>query len=250
MPLRRAGDILADRIAYVGSVPSESTPYTCPICLGPVRLGFEQCYSCYQLFDLNGAPAYLIGQVVPMSTALNPSAWYSCFIGYKALARENSQYLAALYASYLGEHQSRIGALLGGDWTMITIVPSTRGIPYDDQPLKAALWLATGIREYLHQTLSHVSGRSVSRGSFDPRAFEPAAEEASGHRVLLIEDLWVTGAKCVSAAGRLLEDGAESVAILPIARAFRDNPDFTPPEYIAASEAPFDISFWPRSSSQ
>lgn len=248
MPLRKARDILAEKISYVGSVPSESMPYTCPICLGPLRLDFEQCYSCHQLFDLDGAPASLIGQVVPMSTALNPSAWYSCFTGYKGLARGYSQYLAALFASYLGEHQSRIETMLGGDWTMITIVPSTRGISYDDQPLKKALWLATGIREYLHQTLSHVSGRSVSRGSFDPSAFESAGEEAAGHRVLLIEDLWVSGAKCVSAAGRLLDDGAESVAILPIAREFRDNPDFTPPDYLAASEAPFDISFWPRSS--
>ena len=246
MPPRKARDILAEKVAHIGSVPSESTPYTCPICLGPLTLGFARCYSCQQLFGLNEAPASLVGQVVPMSTALNPSAWYSCFTGYKGLARGYAQYLAALFVLYLVEHQGRIEKMLVGDWTMITVVPSTRGIAYDDQPLKDALWLVSGTREYLHQTLSHVAGRSIARGSYDPTAFKSAGEDASGQRVRLIEDLWVSGAKCVSAAGRLLEDGAENVAILPIARQFRNSPDFTPPDYLAASKAPFDVSFWPR----
>ena len=245
MPPRNARDLLAEKIAHIGSVPSKSTPYTCPICLGPLRPSFERCYSCHQLFGLNGAPASLIGQIMPMSTALNPSAWYSYFIGYKGPAREYSQYLAALFVLYLTEHESRIERMLAGNWTMITIVPSTRGPTYDDQPLKKALWLGLRTRRYLHQTLSHVAGQDIARGLYAPRAFESAGEDASGQRVLLIEDLWVSGAKCVSAAGRLLEKGAENVVILPIARAFRDNPDFTPPEYLAASRAPFDVSFWP-----
>ena len=68
----------------------------------------------------------------------------------------------------------------------------------------------------LRQLLHH-SGELVERFTYTPAAFEPD-DRVRGERVLLIEDTWVTGATVISAAGALLEHGAESVAVPPIAR--------------------------------
>jgi hypothetical protein len=62
----------------------------------------------------------------------------------------------------------------------------------------------------------------------------------------LLEDLWVSGAKAVSAAGAALDAGAEAVAILPLCREYRFPSQFTPEEYAAEAAKKFDIASWPR----
>ena len=66
-------------------------------------------------------------------------------------------------------------------------------------------------------------------------------------RIVLIEDTWITGATAVSAAGALLDAGADSVVIAPIARDFRVLYHAEDHPYLAHIARGYDVRFWPRS---
>src|SRR5436853_5632960 len=72
---RSAAEILDGVRADLGSVPHSSSDFVCKLCLGPVSDFFTHCYGCNKLSET--APAGLWRHVVPMTTALNPSSWYS-----------------------------------------------------------------------------------------------------------------------------------------------------------------------------
>lgn len=81
-----------------------------------------------------------------------------------------------------------------------------------------------------------------------PTAFRPGPISVAGKRVLLIEDSWTSGATAISAAGALLDGGAASVLIMPIARIIPSGfwPDDHP--YRTAMKLPWDPDSdqWPR----
>ena len=244
--MAQATVVLASVRAHIGCVPSKTEGYVCPICLGPVHVQYPHCYSCKQLFIQGGAPEELADRIVPMSTALNPSTWYSHLSGYKGLSPSYQQPLAAMATEYIKSHNAKIEHLLGGEGSFTTVVPSTRGVSFEDQPLTKTLQLAHALRDHVRQTLAHVTGETIARGSYRPEGFVPQGEAVEGQRIVLIEDLWVSGATCVSAAGALLSAGAESVVILVLARQIRDNPNFVPAEYREAMGLQYDVTSWPR----
>lgn len=62
--------------------------------------------------------------------------------------------------------------------------------------------------------------RSVNvRGAFTVRK----AERTTGKRILLVDDVYTTGSTLTECARTLLDAGADSVAVLTLARAFRDH---------------------------
>ncbi len=67
--------------------------------------------------------------------------------------------------------------------------------------------------------LGHEARSANVRGAFTVRK----PERTTGQRVLLVDDVYTTGSTLVECAGTLLNAGAESVAILTLARAFRDH---------------------------
>ena len=164
----------------------------------------------------------------------------------KGLSPSYQQPLAALATEYIKSHNAKIEHLLGGEGSFTTVVPSTRGVSFEDQPLTKTLQLAHALRDHVRQTLAHVTGETIARGSYRPEGFVPQGEAVEGQRIVLIEDLWVSGATCVSAAGALLSAGAESVVILVLARQIRDNPNFVPAEYREAMGLQYDVTSWPR----
>ena len=230
-----------------GCVPMASWDFVCAECLGPVNEGFDRCYACEQLFvSWNGATR-LSGQVVPMTTALNPSHWYRFLLTYKRGLSEHEVALGALTAVYLDQHRSAISSLLGGSPTSISVVPSKRGISYEEQPLRRALARVEGLRPQIRHLLRH-TGQSVARRAYVPRAFEPVSPLAD-ERVLLIEDTWVTGATALSAAGALLDHGAVAVVILPIARDIDSGfwgQAHPYRRFLKERVRAYDLSWWPR----
>ncbi|HEX6925389.1 MAG TPA: hypothetical protein VF167_08160 [Longimicrobiaceae bacterium] len=125
--------------------------------------------------------------------------------------------MAALLMLSVLHHRSRIEELLGGAPDAFTVVPSTRGVPFNKQPLRNVLNLIVPWRRQLVQLLEHDPNVKVPRRSYRPEAFRPVGS-VEGARVVLVEDLWVSGAKAVSAAGSLIQAGAHRVVIVPIAR--------------------------------
>jgi hypothetical protein len=221
--MAKSNEIIAEWRDRIGTVPSAANDFVCSSCLGPVT-GFPQCYGCHNLFGgVNGAPNQLRSFIVPMTSALSPSPWYTALATYKTFQPRNGLVLVSVAHHFLQTHASRVASLLGGEPTVVTVVPSKRGISYDDQPLRIALSKAEPIQEKLRETLRYGEGSTWGRQEYHPEAFTAGPVAVRGERVVLIEDTWVTGATAVSAAGRLLELGADGVALFPIARLVNAN---------------------------
>jgi predicted amidophosphoribosyltransferase len=182
-----------------------------------------------------------------MSTVTNPGPWYSSLVNYKHGSTNDYNLVSALIAAYLRAHEHQIRDLLGGDFSRIAVVPSTRGRPFNEHPLARAVGRSEAFRSRLTDALSHVASATIARQEYKPAIYAANAGAVEGQRVVLIEDLWVSGAKAVSAAGALLASGATSVAILPVAREIRPStPSFCPEEYVRKTNESYNVDFWPR----
>ncbi len=135
--------------------------------------------------------------------------------------------------------------MLGGGISRIVVVPSTRGRLFKVHPLARAVQRSRLFGSRLTNALSHRSGATIARQEYKPSIYAVDAGVTS-HRIVLVEDLWVSGARAVSAAGALLEAGAESVGILPIAREIRPSTPFCPDEYVDQVNVQYNVDSWPR----
>jgi len=236
-------DFLNEHRAKLGTVPSADEEFVCDLCLGPVT-EYTRCFGCNKLFA--GAPWELQRKVVPMTSVVKPSPWYSLLVGYKTAAPQHMPVLASVAHAFLTAHHEDIARMIGGEPDLITIVPSTRGIGYERQPLKRTLSLSGILRDRLVQTMTHDPRIAVGRQEFNPAAFKVMNQAVRGKRIILVEDTWVSGSKAVSAAGALLGAGAGGVAIISIARVVDEG--FWPPDhpYREAMKAPYDHEAWPR----
>jgi hypothetical protein len=154
--------------------------------------------------------------------------------------------IGALAYTYLSANEERIAQVLGGESTLLTIVPSKRGVAYRDQPLQKALSLVAPLQERLVSTLSFTFGAPAGRHRYHPASFARDEVSVQGERVVLIEDTWVTGATAISAAGALLELGAQSVAVLPLARCIDSGFWAEGHPYREAMAREYEVEHWPR----
>ncbi|MDQ3698473.1 MAG: hypothetical protein M3373_10700 [Gemmatimonadota bacterium] len=180
-----------------------------------------------------------------MSSALNPSPWYTRLSTYKRGQLELGDLIVALTCLFLRAHEGEIEELLGGPMSYLTIVPSTRGLPFEDQPFRRTLARVEWLKQRLVKTLDHRQGHAVDRRDYTPDAFR-ADPAAVGERIVLLEDTWVTGAKAISAAGALLAAGAVSVAVFPIARDVSASFWKEEHPYRQAMRLEHDYRTWPR----
>jgi len=181
-----------------------------------------------------------------MSIVINPSLWYARLVNYKNGSDQDYTLVAALIAAYLTAHQNRIEPLLGGALSHIAVVPSTRGRRFDIHPLANAVKRSRAFGSRLSNALSHVAGATIKRQEYKPSIYSVDASLVRGGRVVIVEDLWVSGARAVSAAGAIMDAGAKSVLILPVARELRSSNLFCPEEYVADVKKRYDVDAWPR----
>jgi len=180
-----------------------------------------------------------------MTTTVNPGPWYIRLSTYKTFDYAKGDLLAAVAELFLDANEAKITAQLGGPATLTTIVPSTSGFTYAQQPLRRTLARAPQLDMRLSQCLEHVEGQRTSRRSYTPEAFR-ALPGVDGQRVILIEDTWVTGGTAISAAGALLEAGAIAVAVIPIARIVEKNSYLSPKYLEYMDDAPWEATDWAR----
>lgn len=245
--------LLQELSPEAGQVQKVTEEWVCNTCLGPVRGTFATCYACGQLSKA-GVPAQLTNAVVPASIAVNPGRWYRRLATYKAGNPPYRAHLAALAWAYIDRHEDKLAHLAGGELTTVTPVPSKKGRSYDDQPLQQALSVVEPIKGRLANTLEFVPAPDVNyRRNYYPDCFDSGPDSVTGERVLLVEDSWVTGATALSAAGALLDRGAEGVAILTLARVFdtaywADSEHPYLPRLLGNEREDFNIDSWPRRS--
>ncbi len=217
--LASLGDSLASDCV---TVPMQG-PDVCPICRGHRDETEGLCDSCTVCHQILGS----LRPVVPISLYAKPSTMRDRLRHYKdsddaSTRRRLSREVAALIERFFTQHSASLAHRLGS-WDAVCIVPSTDREP--PHPLARAL---SDHNVACLGPLEHLLRRGpggVAHRRPDRRAFEPTTAVA-GRRVLLLDDVFTTGARSQSAALALNEAGADVPAIVVVAR--RINPDWRP----------------------
>ncbi|MFG3436118.1 hypothetical protein ACGF0J_02635 [Nonomuraea sp. NPDC047897] len=136
---------------------------------------------------------------------------------------DRSTFLAATLARFHRAHRACLTRAAGGEFTLVTTVPGTRV----DRPVEAfhpmprvvgMVGDLTGLhRPVLLPGDSESALARLARRESDERAFHVIGG-VGGARVLLVDDLFVSGARTQSAAAALFRAGAAAVVALVVAR--------------------------------
>lgn len=217
--LASLGDSLAPDCV---TVPMQG-PDVCPVCRGHRDETQSLCDSCTVCHKILGS----LRPVLPVSLYAKPSTMRDRLRDYKdsddaSTRRQLSREVAALVERFFIQHSESLPHRLGS-WDVVCIVPSTDRVP--PHPLVRALSDHSAGSLGPFEQLLRRGPAEIAHRMPDRRAFEPATAVA-GRRVLLLDDVFTTGARSQSAAFALREAGAEVPAIVVVAR--RINPDWRP----------------------
>ncbi len=214
---------------------------TCRRCLGPANSPFDSCWSCSLVTRRLGLDSAV--PVRPISLIRPDCSLHRVLVAYKSspdacVRRACSAALARLIATYISIHNACLARAGGGGWDCVTVVPSTRR-SCTLHPLSAAL-AATPALASRHESLLVRGASPIGHLMPDSRAYQalPAAER---RRVLLLDDVYTTGARALSAVSALERAGATVVTVLVVGRMV--HPEAVPSretwwrERVAAGEA-------------
>jgi predicted amidophosphoribosyltransferase len=126
--------------------------------------------------------------------------------------------LAELTQGFLARHEGCLARAAGvRTFSVVSTVPS--GDPRRDlhHPLRRIVGLLVPATRERYERLLVRSMREALPRRFDPARYH-ATRELRGESVLLIDDMWTSGASAESAAAALRTAGASTVAIIVIAR--------------------------------
>lgn len=212
-------------------------PGVCRIChTGPnnKRNGepYETCSSCDR--TVNGLRRH-VEPVVPISLAVEEGDDNGLFrlVARREAVRAGATWLtpetlmAATMARFYEAHETCLTGLAGGPFTMVTTIPSTRR----NRPIEVfhimqrVINRVSALRD-LHKPIllpndeyaSVLSDRDSHPHAFRLMGVRQGAQGLRGERILLVDDLFVSGAHVQSAAATLFEAGAEEVVALVILR--------------------------------
>lgn len=238
--------ILDRHLIHLDPVPPFAEGLTCPICRGPVPDGYIRCWSCNKLFYQTGASADLKSRVVPVSAVENPSPGYTRLRTYKNLANPDVRaFVPGVLYRFIQLHVDRFERLLGGPCDGLVFTPSKGRHAGGLHPLERVFrWITPELYPIL-DAVRFVGSGQLERATYSPEAFEVTGDVV-GKRLLMLEDLWVSGRTVVSTAGALLEAGAAAVAIVVVARK-TERSGYVPNDHPWWSwvEADIDLTVWP-----
>lgn len=177
--------------------------------------GYRYCYACTQ------QPASL-DAFLPISYSVAHEQLHHALAGYKrhngSAARRLAVQLAAVLWRFLDVHETCLTRAAGvGSFSVVTTVPSGDHERDRAHPLRWIVGDVVGVTRDRHRRLLKRSSCQVAPRAFAPERFmtEPSL---SGEAVLLIDDMWTTGANAQSAAAALKAAGAGPVAAVVIGR--------------------------------
>lgn len=207
-------------LEYALTPPPADAPDICPTCRSWRPPGSALCDNCSDNAAVLGASV----PVIPVSLYRKPSVFRDWLTRYKPNDEEDHPEYAAvlgtILARWMDAHGSALHDWCGGFDTMCVVPSATRVPPH---PLEAV------IDKYV-PPLAHGRNRLLLRGEGDLGHRSPSPEgyvaDAStrDHRVLLLDDVYTTGARAQSAAFALRAAGAVVPAVLVIGR--RVNPEW------------------------
>jgi hypothetical protein len=198
--------------------PPVGGPGVCETCRGPAGHPYRRCWSCELV--RRRLPVARHRSIVPISLFRPGSRLHAALVDYKSgedrdVRVRAARGLAELVAWFLSTHSRCLARAAGGGWDVLDVVPSTRRAE-PDHPLSRALQDLP--------MLGARSGQLLRRGDAPVAHLQPApgafevAGAAAGKRVLLLDDVFTTGAHALSAVAALEAGGATIVAVMPIGR--------------------------------
>lgn len=253
-PLPQTSVPLAGRLQVPAQAEASRRPARyaiCSTCHGPAAPSRRQCWSCAVVGSRLGSlppvvPVFVFGLGTPVHGAL---------VGYKAGATASGRAVrAAALAEVLGEWLERHAACLLGDAgeAMLVPVPSSAG--------GRASWHGRHPLEGLCASAAPRSGRLrpepvLLPGPEPPRRLQASRRgfvvenpgSLSGRTALVVDDMFVSGSRILSAAAALTDAGVRVTAAVPIGRLVR--PDHNAATYAYwgdRSATPFDPAICPR----
>ena len=160
--------------------------------------------------------------IAPISYAPAGGSLHRALADYKRAAEPAVPHLvlalAELLSCFLARHEDCVAAAAGvGRFDSLMVVPSGDAHRDSMHPLRRIVSeLVPQTRDRFHDAL-RASGAGCVPHTFDPCRFLAAAP-VTGRHVLLIDDVWTTGATAQSAAAVLMAAGAGSVSAVVIGR--------------------------------
>jgi hypothetical protein len=189
-------------------------PGVCPRCLN-LTGAFGLCRACR-------ATEHHLAAVVPISYSVGGEWLHHLIVSYKRDADPSVPdavaALARLCAEFVHAHERCLAAASAvAGFQLVTTVPSADPLRDLHHPLRRIVGeLVAPTRERYERLLVRSETPAI------PRVFDPARYRATrpldGEAVLLIDDMWTSGASAESAAAALLAAGALTVSAIVIAR--------------------------------
>jgi len=241
-------------------VPAESEVSTqprlyaiCATCHGPAAAGRRNCWSCALAAAQLGSlpvvlPVFLFGLGSPAHRAL---------VGYKASVTPAGRAawgaaLSGVLAEWLGRHA---GCVLGErDGCLVVPVPSSSGGRPSWQgrhPLESLSRSAIAGSGCLQlATVLQPGGRPPRRLRATAAGFAVERPDAlRGRTVIVLDDMYVSGSRSLSAAAALSRAGARVAAVVPLGRLVRpDHNEATAAFWAARRALPADAAHCSRCS--
>jgi hypothetical protein len=211
-----------------------------PVCRGPRVPSFDLCSRCSENRRKSGG--VVADAVVPISYAPDDGQHYHQLMVYKSPAAPNRRAffrLAVLYTLFYDSHKQCLAHVSRGSITHIATVPSTRERAGPHPLLRI---VATA-----HPSLPRIQAEANSdhgnvREFHSDRFAITAPRSIAGARVLLLEELWVTGSRAQSMAHALKSAGAASVVIVALGRRMNRRFEPTVPVLSAAGRSQFNLA--------
>lgn len=193
------------------------------------RHGPGVCRCCLNLTDGDGLcwacrhGEQRLAVAVPISYSVGGEGLHRLIVAYKREADSSVPHaltdLAALCERFLALHESCIASAAGlsDGFDRITTVPSADPLRDLQHPLRRIVGERSEITRGRYERLLVRSESVAIPRVYDPARYAPT-RTLTGESVLLVDDMWTSGASAQSAAGALLAAGASSVAAVVLAR--------------------------------
>jgi hypothetical protein len=190
-------------------------PGVCPRCLNLTREPSGLCRACQ-------AGDHHLTVVVPISYSVGGEWLHRLIASYKRDADPSVPdallTLARICNRFLGAHEACVAMAANvAAFELVTTVPSGEPSRDTHHPLRRIVGELVRATRDRHERLLVCGGTPAVPRRFDAGRYR-ATRRLNGEAVLLIDDMWTSGASAQSAAAALLDAGAGAVAAIVIAR--------------------------------